>query len=1242
MYKIGIDVGGTFTDLVVVKDEGAPRYFKTPSTPQDPSAGVTAGLREVAADYMVSLDELLSSTDLVIHGTTVATNALIERKGAKVGLVTTEGFRDLLEMREGLKEDRYNLRMQQVEPLVPRYLRMGIPERVRSNGATATPINEAAIDQALEYFQNEGIEAIAVCFLFSYMNPEHEQRVGQKIRALFPKMYTSLSHQVLPQIKEFDRLSTTVVNSYVGPVLSEYLQRLKENLARFNRRQNILIMQSNGGVASIEDSIPQAVRSILSGPAGGVSGASYYGELLGEPNVIGFDMGGTSTDIALIDKGAPSVTTETFEGGWKIAVPMIDIQTLGAGGGSIARVDPGGVLRVGPESAGADPGPSSYGKGGISPTVTDANLVLGYLGSDNFLGGKAQLDEELAHRSIEEHVAAPLGLSVVAAAYGVHQLVSTTIAEGIRLMSVRRGTDARRFALLGFGGASGLQASSVARQLRIRKVYVPAPAPVLSAYGMLSTDLRNDLSRSFPSSLKGIDLEAVREILKEFEEQGRKRMSEQGVAAQDISVVTSADMRYRDQVYEVNVPLPGMRQKDAKILQEWASNFHRRYEELFSYHQVDQEIRLVTLRTSLLGRVPKIGLPERDVGGDLAQAKKGHRRIYLGGWHEVPVYESDRLSPGMEIKGPAILESDFTTILVEPNDSAVVDKYGGIELQVKIEDDAASDANHGQDNLNDPITLAIIEHRLESIALEMMEVMLRTSMSQILNSSRDYSTAILDADCQLVAQGEGIPIHISALPPAVAAIGEYYGEDINEGDLFIVNDPYYGGSHLPDITVILPIFYRGELLFYSVNRAHHSDIGGGTHGAYNPSASEIFHEGLRIPPLRLHERGVARHDILRMIAANVRHSNNFIGDLNAQIGSVMIAAQRVSSLIQEYGPERLTHYVDNILMATEKQVRGIIAEWPDGEYKGESLIDDDGFESKLIPIRANVTIAGDSMTIDLSDSSRQVTGFINSSYANTRSAAHATTMYLMPFDIPRNEGSMRAITVIAPNGLIVNCNPPAPVCMSTSHCAEEIVEAVFKALAPAVPQAVNSGFSRRLRYAITGIDPRFGRQFIWHFFFARGGGGASHGFDGWSNVGEITVAGGIRSPSVEVTEERFPFFVIRHELRPDSGGDGAWRGGLGGICEMIYEGLDAARLNTAGDGVVVPPFGLFGGRPGLPHTYSLVSDGVERILRSKETGVVVKPGDLIVCLSSGGGGYGDPKSRPRWLRDWDRKNGYVT
>ena len=535
----------------------------------------------------------------------------------------------------------------------------------------------------------------------------------------------------------------------------------------------------------------------------------------------------------------------------------------------------------------------------------------------------------------------------------------------------------------------------------------------------------------------------------------------------------------------------------------------------------------------------------------------------------------------------------------------------------------------------------MVEHRLESIALEMMDVMLRTSMSQILNSSRDFSTAILDADCQLVAQGEGIPVHISALPIAGAAVRDYFGDEIYDGDLFALNDPYFGGSHLPDITVITPIFHNGELLYYGVNRAHHSDVGGGTHGGYNPRATEIYHEGLRIPPLKLYDKGVPRRDLLQMLSANVRHPENFLGDLNAQIGSVSIASRRIKSLLDTYGRDYLTACVAGILNATERQVRQFISDWPDGVYKGESLVDDDGFDSKLIPIRATVTIAGDSMTIDLSESHPQVTGFINSAYANTRSLAHAAIMYMAPLDLAKNEGSMRPVTVIAPKGLIVNANPPAPVCMSTNHCAEEIVEAIFIALSHAVPQYVTAGFSRRLRYAITGVDPRTGREFIWHFFMARGGGGASQGYDGWPNVGEVNVAGGIRSPSVEITEERFPLFVKRHELRPGSAGEGKWRGGLGAICEIVYEGAGTALLNTAGDGVIVPPFGLFGAEPGMPHIYSIISNGTERILGSKETEVPVKPGDRILCLSSGGGGYGDPSERPQAAIEWDTKNGYM-
>ena len=1241
MYKIGIDVGGTFTDFVVAGETGQPRFFKTASTPDDPSIGVMAGLQDAADAYGLSLDKFLGATDLVIHGSTVATNTLVERKGAQVGLITTDGFRDLLEMREGLKEDRYNLRMTMVEPLAARYLRVGVPERVRASGQVERPLDEAALIENLDYLVSEGAEALAVCFLFSYLNPSHEQRASEIIRQRYPDLYASLSHEVIPQIKEFDRLSTTVINSYVGPVFSRYLANLAQRFEAYPQLNDVLIMQSNGGVAPISDSGRMAVRAILSGPAGGVSAAAYIGQMLGESKLIAFDMGGTSTDISLIENGVPHVSNEKFEAGWKIAAPMIDIHTLGAGGGSIARVDEGGILHVGPESAGAEPGPACYGRGGVNPTVTDASLALGYLDASNFLGGRASLDTAAAEQSLADHVATPLNLSNVESAFGVFKVVCTSIAEGIRLMSVQRGVDPRDFTIMGFGGASGLHASEVARQLEVFRVYIPASAPVLSAYGMLNTDIKYDFFRSYPVSLDRADLNELRSVLDELAGQGRDKLLDQSLPAEAVEIQYSADMRYLDQIYEVTVPLPDPRLPDSEFIAGLTDNFHSRYQELYSYNQQDQEVRLVTLRVAAVGKLPRIAQLDQ-TPADATAYPNGSRRVYLGEWRDAPTYAADTLPPGAEINGPAILESEFTTILVWPGDRATVDAMGGIEILVNLDTAAAPDTSSDADTQTDPITLAVVEHRLESIAQEMTEAMLRTAMSQILNSSRDFSTAILDGDCQLVAQGEGIPVHISALPVAGAAVRDYFGDDIHDGDLFVLNDPYFGGSHLPDITIIRPVFHDGRLLFYGVNRSHHSDVGGGTHGGYNPKANEIFQEGLRIPPVKLYDKGVARYDLLHMMSANVRQSENFLGDLNAQIGSVMLAARRIGDLLAEYGPDRLMAVVAEILSATERQVRRFISGWPDGVYCGESFVDDDGFDSKLVPIRARVTISGDSMTIDLSDSSPQVEGFINSAYANTRSLAHAAIMYLAPMDVARNEGSMRPVQIIAPRGLVVNANPPAPVCMSTNHCAEEVVEAVFKALAPAIPAAVSAGFSRRLRYAITGHDPRTGRQFIWHFFLARGGGGASEGFDGWSNVGEINVAGGIRSPSIEVTEERFPFFIERHELRPDSGGVGEWRGGLGAVCDLVYEGEGPALLNTAGDGIVVPPFGLFGATDGLPHHYKIVNNGTERILGSKEVGVVVNPGDHIICLSSGGGGYGSAADRDDEAAAWDLRNGYVT
>lgn len=1232
-FSIGIDVGGTFTDFVVAEGDSAPRYFKTASTPQAPSDAVMNGLRDIGAAYGLPAAELLARTRLFIHGTTVATNTLLERKGARVGLITTEGFRDLLALREGLKEDRYNLRMTPVEPLVPRPLRRTLEERIRADGAVEAPVDSGALDEILDELVRAGVESVAVCLIFSYLNPAHERLVGERIRRRYPDLYLSLSSEILPQIKEYDRLSTTAVNAYVGPVYARYLRRMQEETSNLGLERDVLTMTSNGGVTPLDVAARQAVQAILSGPAGGVSGAVAYGSLIGETDLIGFDMGGTSTDISVIEAGDPQVSGEHYEGGWKIAVPMIDLHTLGAGGGSIARVDDGGTLHVGPRSAGADPGPACYGRGGDQPTVTDADLVLGYLDSSNFLGGRTPLYPDLSEKAMETYVAEPLGLSLEEAALGVLDVVTTAMAEGIRLLTVRRGGDPRNFSLLAFGGAAGLHVGKVARKTGIGRVYLPSAAPVLSAYGMLASDLRYDFAQSFTASLDVVDLDEVRRLTDRMADQGIAQLRKQELEDENITIRFTADMRYLDQIYEVNVNIPDLSQDDGAIRRSWAALFHDRYRTLYSYHQLDQEIRLVTLRATVTGKLPSVILPEKEETDKAPDARKDTRRIYTGTWTEADVFASDVLAPGTVIDGPAIVESDFTTILVEEDDRLEVDSYGGLVLVVSsATPDAAS-------TRSDPITHSVVAHRLESIAREMADVMIRTSMSQILNSSRDFSTAILDARGQLVAQGEGIPVHISALPPSVEAVCEYFGDDINEGDLFILNDPYFGGSHLPDITAIYPVFRDGTLLFFAVNRAHHSDIGGGTHGGYNPSASELYHEGLRIPPVRLYESGRPREDLLHMLAVNVRHAENFSGDLHAQIGSVQIAARRLQTLLDDYGADGLMASVEAILDSAERRIRQLIGGWPDGVYRGETLLDDDGFDAESIPIRARVIVKGDNMTIDLSDSSPQVTGFINSAYANTRSLAHVAIMYMAPSDVPKNEGSMRPVKVVAPKGLIVNPNPPAPVCMSTNHCGEEIVEAVFKALAPVAPGAVNAGFSRRLRFAITGSNPQTGNRFIWHFFFGRGGGGASRGYDGWSCVGEVNVAGAIRSPSVEITEERFPFKIVRNDLRPGSGGDGTWRGGLGAVFEMVYEGDEPAKLNMAGDGVINPPFGLFGGEPGLPHRYMVVSNGRERMLKSKETEVPILPGDRIVALSAGGGGYGPPRSRDSSSRARDQNSG---
>ena len=707
-----------------------------------------------------------------------------------------------------------------------RYLRVGIPERIRASGKVERPLDEAALVESLDYLVNEGAEALAVCFLFSYLNPSHERRVSEIIRERYPDLFASLSHEVIPQIKEFDRLSTTVINSYVGPVFSRYLANLARRFEAYPRLRDVLIMQSNGGVAPISDSSRMAVRAILSGPAGGVSAAAYIGQMLDEPKVIAFDMGGTSTDyFAHRERRSPRRQREIR--GRLEDRRAHDRHTYA--GRRRREHRPGG--------RGRDPArwpgerrrrtrPRLLRTGRRQPDRNRRQPGAGIPGRRQlpWRSGPA-LTPTQREQALDGHVGMPLNLSTVESAFGVFKVVCTSIAEGIRLMSVQRGVDPRDFTIMGFGGASGLHASEVARQLEVSKVYIPASAPVLSAYGMLNTDIKYDFFRSYPVSLDRLDLGELRSILEELATQGRDKLRDQGMPSDAVEIQYSADMRYLDQIYEVTVPLPEPSLPAPEFVACLTDNFHSRYQELYSYNQQDQEVRLVTLRVAAVGKLPRIAQSDQRRDGDPA-APVGARRIYLGEWQDAPTFAADALAAGTEISGPAILESEFTTILVWPGDHATVDAMGGIEIIVNLETAVAapdtspeSAESAGSDAHNDPITLAVVEHRLESIAQEMTEAMLRTAMSQILNSSRDFSTAILDNECQLVAQGEGIPVHISALPVAGAAVRDYFGDDIHDGDLFILNDPYFGGSHLPDITIIRPVFHQGRLLFYGVNRA---------------------------------------------------------------------------------------------------------------------------------------------------------------------------------------------------------------------------------------------------------------------------------------------------------------------------------------------------------------------------------------------------------------------------------------
>ena len=669
-YRLGIDAGGTFTDFVLADKSGNIKIYKTPSTPDDPTKAIEDGLKIISEDLEINPSDIISQSDLCINGTTVGLNALIQHKGSPVGLICTEGHEDSIEIRLGHKEDgyRYDPDYPPAVMLSPRFLRKGIRERILSNGKVKISINEDDVREACKIFVDEGVNSIAISFIWSVLNPSHEIIAEKIVREMMPNAFITVGSRLYPQIREYTRTSTAVTNAYLSPTLKSYVSAINEYFISLGGENNVRYFQSNGGLATGDVMTDRSVYAINSGPASAPIAGLSIANPFKYKNVITVDMGGTSFDITLTKGGSTNLNKNVDFLRYRIGVPMIHVETLGAGGGSIAWIDEMGLLQVGPQSAGANPGPACYSKGGEKPTVSDANLVLGYLNPDGLIGGKLPLNYENAFSSIEKNIAKPLGMEVEKAAYGIFTIVNSNMVNGIRRVTVERGYDPRDFVLVAGGGATGAHITALAKEMGIDTVIVSKLSSGLCAYGQIISDVKYNYMATIPTRLDSIKAaEKINKTFKEIESKGIEHLNKDGFEEKKINTYRSLEMRYVGQIHECTVNIDFFEITE-ETLQNIKEAFHNRHEELYTYSEKDSPVELVNIESTIYGRIDRPNYSELENKGQINDALKISRNLIFsekGNVLKTPVYDGNKLSPGNLIDGPAVVEEDTTTLVIE-------------------------------------------------------------------------------------------------------------------------------------------------------------------------------------------------------------------------------------------------------------------------------------------------------------------------------------------------------------------------------------------------------------------------------------------------------------------------------------------------------------------------------------------------------------------------------------------------
>lgn len=1210
-WQVWIDRGGTFTDLVARAPDGKLHSLKLLSEAPARSPGGAPHYADAATE---GIRRLLARTDCqspaveiveqVKMGTTIATNALLERSGERTLLLTTQGLGDLL--RIGY-QNRPRLFDRQIRLPAKLYERaVAVPERLSATGEIVTPLDETAVRQVLADALADGIRAIAIAFLHGHRFPTHEQRAAAIAREVgFHQI--SASHEVSPLARLVGRGDTTVVDAYLTPVLRRYIDTVTDTLgADGTEGPRLYFMQSNGGLSDARHL--RGKDAVLSGPAGGVVGMASTGQAAGYSKLIGFDMGGTSTDVSHFD-GEFERTVENLVAGARIRAPMMRIHTIAAGGGSILAFD-GSRFRVGPRSAGANPGPACYRRDGPL-TVTDCNVVLGRIQPDHFPsifgpGGDEPLDAAGARANFAElsaQVAEATGQasrSPEAVASGFLRIAVENMANAIKNVSVKRGHDITEYALCAFGGAAAQHACLIADTLAIGTVLVHPLAGVLSAYGMGMADIRALRSRQCSQPLGEEGAQAAGQLLDRVAAEAASLVAAQGVPNSGIRVERSAQIRYRGSDTALPVPFAEAT--------EMAEAFHATHRRRFGFATPDREQVIESVTAEAIGESERPEEPERNAGNRVPAEPAARYRTYAGNaWLDTPLFRRDALQPGQRISGPAIMTEETVTIFVEPEWVAVVDRQGRVTLTREV----PRQRERGLGARVDPVMLEIFNNLFMSIAEQMGATLQNTAYSVNMKERLDYSCALFDPDGGLVANAPHMPVHLGSMGESVRAIIRSRAGRMRPGDAYLLNSPFAGGTHLPDLTVIAPVMdAAGESpIFFVASRGHHADVGGRTPGSAPPDSRSIHEEGVLIEDFLLVSGGELRERaILDLLASGpwpCRNPRQNLADILAQVAANETGAREVRRMIEHFGLETVQAYMKHVQDNAEESVRRVLDALRPGDFAYRL---DNG---STIRVAITVDRARRNATIDFTGTSPEDPGNFNAPLAVCRAAVLYVFRTLVEDDIPLNEGCLKPLRLIVPEGSMLNPRYPAAVIAGNTEVSQCITDTLYSALGVlASSQGTMNNFV-------------YGNADFQNYETICGGTGAGPDHDGCDAVHSHMTNTRMTDP--EILEERFPVRLEEFSIRSGSGGKGRYRGGNGVTRRLRF--LAPMTVTTLSLHRETDPHGLAGGGPGARgRDWIERADGRREPLRGcDETGV--QPGDIFVMETPGGGGFGPDQPR---------------